>query len=266
MRADLVPVLNIAAYRFAALERPATWVDALRGRALEAGLKGTIIVATEGINLFLAGVPDDVEAFLSWLATDPRFVDENGEPAFSTLHVRRSWSDRPPFGRLRVRHRPEVVTMRRPAIRPAARRAPAVSPERLAGWLARGRDDDGRPLLLLDTRNAFEVALGTFDGARHLGLARFEAFPHAVDALCDELGAASQDRTVVTFCTGGIRCEKAALYMAGRGVEHVLQLDGGILDYFERVGDAHWRGHCFVFDDRVALDAALQSVVPVSDR
>ncbi len=261
MSSDPSPILNVAAYRFVPLAAPAAWIDALRTRALDARLRGTIIVATEGINLFAAGLADDVEGFLSWLATDPRFVDVHGAPAFAALHVKRSWSDRQPFGRLRVRHRPEIVTMRRPAIRPGTARAPAIAPERIAAWLARGSDDDGRPVVLLDTRNAFEVARGTFTGACHLDLARFDQFPDAVDALQEELA----DRTVVTFCTGGIRCEKAALYMADRGHPHVYQLDGGILDYFERVGDAHWRGDCFVFDDRIALDAGLKSVPRTPD-
>ena len=109
-------------------------------------------------------------------------------------------------------------------------------------------------MTLLDTRNAFEVARGTFRGARHLGLERFDAFPAAVDALPD----AWRDETVVTFCTGGIRCEKAALYMRERGFSRVLQLDGGILDWFDQVGGAHWDGSCFVFDERVALDPNLR--------
>lgn len=261
MPADPLPILNIAAYRFVPLDEPGAWVDALRARADEAGLKGTIIVATEGINLFVAGLVDEIEDFLSWLASDPRFVDRVGHPAFASLHAKRSWSERRPFGRLRVKHRPEIVTMRRPLIRPDARRAPAVAPERLAEWLVRGSDDDGRPVVLLDTRNAFEVARGTFVDARHLDLARFEDFPDAVERLRGEL----VDRTVVTFCTGGIRCEKAALYMVDHGHDHVYQLDGGILEYFERVGAAHWQGDCFVFDDRVALNARLQSVAPVTE-
>ena len=143
--------------------------------------------------------------------------------------------------------------MRRPRIDPGTARAPAVEPERLARWLAQGHDDDGREVVLLDTRNAFEVAQGSFDGARHLGLERFESFPERIDALRDEVAG----RTVVTFCTGGIRCEKAALHMQDVGFDRVVQLDGGILNYFERVGAAHWHGACFVFDERVALTPDL---------
>ena len=174
-----------------------------------------------------------------------------GRPSPASL-VKRSESPTQPFRRLRVRHRPEIVTMRRPTVQPAAGRAPGIAPQRLAAWLARGHDDEGRPLTLLDTRNAFEVVQGTFRGARHLGIERFDAFPAAVDALHD----AFRDETVVTFCTGGIRCEKAALYMRERGFTRVLQLDGGILGWFDQVGGAHWDGRCFVFDERVALDPA----------
>jgi UPF0176 protein len=247
-------VLNIAAYRFVALDHPARWIPALRERCEALRLRGTVIVASEGINLFLAGDEAEVEGFLGWLALDTRFVGGDGDPAFAGLDVKRSWSDAQPFKRLRVKHKPEIVTMRKSDIAPGATRAPVIAPERLATWLAQGHDDEGRAVVLLDSRNAFEVEQGSFDGARHLRLSRFEAFPDAVDSVRDELG----EQTVVTFCTGGIRCEKAALYMRARGFKRVLQLDGGILNYFEKVGGAHWHGSCFVFDLRVALDPQLK--------
>ena len=247
-------VLNIAAYRFVWIPDPASWVEPLRARCVGLALKGTIIVADEGINLFLAGDEAGIDAFIDWLGNDPRFVDRDGRSALQNLDVKRSGSPTQPFGRLLVKHKPEIVTMRRPSVRPGAGRAPSIEPERLARWLARGHDDDGRPIVLLDTRNAFEVGHGTFDGARHLDLERFDAFPDAVETLRGELG----DETVVTFCTGGIRCEKAALFMRDAGFARVLQLEGGILNYFEKVGHAHWRGDCFVFDERVALDPELK--------
>ena len=247
-------VLNIAAYRFVPLADPGSWIEPLRARCVASGLKGTIIVAREGINLFLAGEAAAIEGFVSWLASDPLFVDGDGTPALDGLDVKRSWSEAQPFGRLLIKHKPEIVTMRRPAVRPGTVRAPAIDPERLATWLAQGHDDDGRPVVLLDTRNAFEVAHGSFEGARHLELERFDAFPDAIEPLRAELG----DETVVTFCTGGIRCEKAALHMRDAGFSRVLQLEGGILNYFAKVGDAHWRGDCFVFDERVALGTDLK--------
>ncbi len=249
------PILNIAAYRFVALDEPGRWVPVLRERCDALQLKGTIIVATEGINLFLAGGKQSIDSLLGWLADDPRFVDGEGRQAFWGLEVKRSWSATTPFKRLRIKHKPEIVTMRKPCVIPArAARAPAIAPERLAAWLAQGHDDEGRDVVLLDTRNAFEFEQGTFDGARHLGLARFEAFPDAVAGVRDAL----REQTVVTFCTGGIRCEKAALHMRDIGFTRVLQLDGGILNYFDKVGGAHWSGTCFVFDERVALDIELK--------
>ena len=252
-------MLNIAAYRFVSLPDPASWVVPLRERCTSLALKGTIIVAPEGINLFVAGDAASIDAWLAWLATDPLFVDGDGSQALARLDVKRSWSGTKPFRRLRVKLKPEIVTMRKPGVRPDRERAAAVEPTRLAAWLAQGHDDDGRPVRLLDTRNAFEVFHGSFEGADHLGLTRFDGFPAAVAALPEAL----KDETLVTFCTGGIRCEKAALYLRDAGFDRVLQLDGGILRYFAEVGDAHWRGECFVFDERIALTADLRSGMEV---
>ncbi|HEY8050581.1 MAG TPA: rhodanese-like domain-containing protein, partial [Ramlibacter sp.] len=121
-------------------------------------------------------------------------------------------------------------------------------------WLDQGHDDAGRPVVTLDTRNAFEVDYGTFEGAVDWRLAKFSDFPGALDAHKHQL----EGKTVISFCTGGIRCEKAAIYMREAGLENVWQLEGGILKYFEETGGAHFRGNCFVFDAREAVDAALQ--------
>ena len=147
--------------------------------------------------------------------------------------------------------------MNQPQVQPAAGRAPAVDAATLARWLDQGHDDDGREVLMLDTRNAFELEHGAFDGALDWHLSKFSDFPAALAAHRDEL----QDRTVVTYCTGGIRCEKAALAMRDAGVANVWQLDGGILRYLETMRDApHWHGRCFVFDERESLDPQLQGV------
>ena len=143
--------------------------------------------------------------------------------------------------------------MDHPTIHPQAGRAPAVSAQKLAAWLDQGHDDNGQEVVLLDTRNAFEVAAGTFEGAIEWGLRKFTEFP---DALRDHKQTL-EGKTVVSFCTGGIRCEKAAILMAEEGVQTVYQLEGGILKYFETVGQKHYQGSCFVFDDRQAVDASL---------
>jgi UPF0176 protein len=238
-------VLNVSAYRFVALPDAGALREPLLARAMALGLKGTILLADEGINLFVAGAPEAVRALLAHLREDPRLAG---------LEAKESWSADIPFGRMRVKHKREIIRMDHPAIRPAARRAPALPAATLRRWLDQGHDDAGRPVVLLDTRNAFEVDYGTFEGALDWRLAKFSEFPHA---LRDHLGEL-QGRTVVSFCTGGIRCEKAALVMEEAGLDHVWQLEGGILKYFEEEGHAHYRGTCFVFDEREALDPALR--------
>jgi len=241
----MTDVLNIAAYRFVALDE----LPALRERLLDSadarGLKGTILLAEEGINLFLAGEAAALRGFVSdELRADARFAE---------LEVKESWSESQPFKRLRVRIKREIIRMNHPAIRPAAGRAPAVDAATLARWLDSGRDDAGREVVMLDTRNGFEVDAGRFRGAIDWRIAKFTEFPAALDEHAQSL----QGKTVVSYCTGGIRCEKAALLMRERGLEHVLQLEGGILKYFEDVGGRHFDGQCFVFDERIALDDRL---------
>ena len=241
-------VLNISAYLFTAIADPSALRPVLRERAADADLKGTIILADEGINLFLAGSPAEVRGFVAHLRTDARFAD---------LTVKESWSADQPFGRMLVKVKREIIRMDHPMIRPSAGRAPAVMPQTLRRWLDQGHDDEGREVVLLDTRNAFEVDYGTFDGALDWRIERFTQFPDAAAAAREDLAG----RTVVSFCTGGIRCEKAALYLGDLGVD-AYQLDGGILGYFEQVGGAHWSGDCFVFDEREALAPDLSPTRP----
>jgi len=143
--------------------------------------------------------------------------------------------------------------MNQPAIAPQDGRAPALDARTLRRWLDQGHDDAGRPVVTLDTRNAFEVDHGSFEGAIDWRLQKFSDFPAALQARKGEL----EGKAVVSFCTGGIRCEKAALYMREAGLDAVWQLEGGILKYFEEAGGNHFRGDCFVFDERIALDASL---------
>lgn len=243
-------VLNIAAYKFIALEGLTGLQADLREALQSRAIKGTVLLAEEGINLFLAAPRGDIHDFLAWLRRDARFHD---------LEVKESWSHAQPFRKLLVRIKPEIIRMNHPAIQPAAGRAPAVDAATLKRWLDAGRDDEGRPVVTLDTRNAFEVDVGTFRGAIDWRIDKFTEFPQALLAHRAELDG----KTVVSFCTGGIRCEKAAIFMREAGVRHVFQLDGGILKYFEESGHAHFDGACFVFDERRALDPALQPRVNV---
>jgi UPF0176 protein len=153
-----------------------------------------------------------------------------------------------------VKVKREIIRMDRPTIRPADERAPSVTPGDLRRWLDQGHDDSGREVVLLDTRNAFEVEYGTFAGAVDWRIERFTQFPDAAAAHHDQLAG----KTVVSFCTGGIRCEKAAIVLREEGVD-AYQLEGGILGYFEREGGAHWNGECFVFDERESLAPDLSA-------
>ncbi|MBX3621220.1 MAG: sulfurtransferase [Rhizobacter sp.] len=237
-------VLNISAYLFVPLTDTLTLRESIRSQAAAFSLKGTVLLAEEGINLFLAGAASEVRAFVAWLQQDTRFA---------SLAPKESWSDGVPFGKLLVKVKREIIRMNHPTIRPQSGRAPAVDATTLARWLDTGHDDDGRPVVTLDTRNAFEVGYGRFRDAIDWRIDKFSDFPAQVAAHKREL----QGKRVVSYCTGGIRCEKAAIYMAEAGIEHVVQLEGGILKYFEEVGGRHYEGGCFVFDGRESLDASL---------
>ena len=241
---------HLAAYAFTPIDAPQALADALRARAEALELLGTVLVAGEGVNLFLAGTAAAIDAFVDTLRGDSRF---------DGLSVKRSVCAWPPFARLKVKVKPEIISFRQDRASPLVGRAPVVSPRDLQRWLAQGHDDAGRPLALLDTRNREETAYGTFAGALTLPIDNFVDLPAALEAERDALEGA----TVVSFCTGGIRCEKAALWMREAGYGEVLQLDGGILGYFEAVGGDGWQGDCFVFDARIALDPSMR---PLSER
>jgi len=235
-----LPILNIAAYKFAELQD----LPALRVRLKEAcvslGLKGSILLTPEGINLFIAGEPSAVEQLLTTLRSIP---------GLESLEEKRSESTEQPFNRMLVKLKQEIIAFGVEGINPARYTSPRLPAKELKRW-----PDEGRPVTLLDTRNTYEVKLGNFAGALTLPIRHFRKFPEAVDTLPEELKQAP----VISFCTGGIRCEKAAPYLERAGFREVYQLEGGILKYFEECGGAHWEGECFVFDKRVGIDPALQ--------
>lgn len=248
MQTDPSPaILNFAAYKFVGLPDCATLKEGYKALATGLDIRGTILLAEEGINIFIAGPELGMREFLSQLRQDPRLSD---------LAPKESWSAEMPFRRLFVKIKREIIRMNHPSIRPDQQaRAPALPAKTLARWLAQGHDDEGRPVVTLDTRNAFEVDYGAFEGAIDWRIDRFSEFPQAVQAHRDEL----LGKTVVSYCTGGIRCEKAAIYLQQQHLDGpVYQLDGGILKYFEETGGAHFHGTCFVFDEREALAPTLQ--------
>jgi UPF0176 protein len=236
--------LNISAYKFVPLADTPALRETLLARATALALKGTILLAEEGINLFLAGPAEAVRDFVAQLHTDPRFAD---------IAPKESWSETQPFKKMLVKVKREIIRMDHPTIRPANGRAPAVAPATVKRWLDQGHDDAGRPVVTLDTRNDFEVDAGTFEGAIDWRITKFTEFPPALAAHLDEL----KDKTVVSFCTGGIRCEKAAILMREQGLDHVYQLEGGILKYFEETDGSHYKGGCFVFDERRGVNPDL---------
>jgi UPF0176 protein len=236
-------MLNIAAYRFVTIADPAALAQTFQAECDARALKGTILLAPEGINLFLAGAGPQVQSFVTEvLRTDSRFAP---------IEIKESESPDVPFKRMKVKVRKEIVTFRQPQINPALTPAPALAAREFAKWLAEGKE-----MVVLDTRNTFEFERGAFEGSVHLGNDNFNDFAAAVEAAPEEW----KNKTVVTFCTGGIRCEKAAPFLQAKGFSNVFQLQGGILKYFEEVGRTHYQGDCFVFDERRAVDTDLAPV------
>ncbi|MFN5058048.1 MAG: rhodanese-related sulfurtransferase [Verrucomicrobiota bacterium] len=233
-------VINLSCYKFAPLEG----LEELRLRLQETtkahGLKGTILLAPEGINFFLAGTRPQLAAILEVIRAVPGLAD---------VVPKESPSSDQPFKRMLVKIKKEIIAFGVEGVDPARRPATKISARQLKQWL-----DEGRPVTLLDTRNDYEVRMGTFKGAVVPQIWNFRDFPAAVEKLPAELKA----QPVVMFCTGGIRCEKAGPFMAMQGYTDVLQLDGGILKYFEEVGGAHYEGECFVFDERVGVGPDLR--------
>jgi len=242
--------VNIAAYKFISFDDTVDKRAEFISKCNQLSLKGTVLLSPEGINLFLAGTRTDIDSFLEWVRADARFAD---------LEVKESYSEDQPFKYMLVKLKREIITMKHPLIKPEEGRAPSVDATTLKRWLDQGHDDNGKAVVMMDTRNAFEVDVGTFDNTIDYRIDKFSEFPDIVAKNKEALN----DKTIVTFCTGGIRCEKAAIYMKDVGYDSVYQLDGGILKYFEEVGGDHYSGDCFVFDHRTALNPRLQPSLPV---
>ncbi len=230
-----------AFYRFAALPDYRELREPLLRFCRDRGARGTLLLAEEGINGTVAGPRAVVDAVLARLRSDPRLAG---------LEHRESLHDAPPFQRMKVKLKREIVTMGVPGIDPRRSVGSYVEPQ---DWDALLDDPE---VLLVDTRNDYEVAIGTFRGAANPGTRSFREFPAWVRAQLDP----QRHRKVAMFCTGGIRCEKATGYLLQEGFETVYHLRGGILRYLEEVPTAakRWQGECFVFDERVAVNHQLE--------
>lgn len=234
------PVINLSCYKFAPLDDLEGWKEQLSDFCTATGLKGTILLAPEGINFFLAGTRQQLDGVLRIIRSIPGLAD---------ITPKESPSREQPFKRMLVKVKREIIAFGVEGVDPARKPSPKLKPAELKRWL-----DEGRPVVLLDTRNVYESAMGTFAGAITPAIWNFRDFPKVIETLPADL----KDRPVVMFCTGGIRCEKAGPFMEMLGYRNVYQLDGGILKYFEDVGGAHYKGECFVFDERVGVDAKLE--------
>ena len=242
--------INIAAYRFISLEAEQllSIQTSLRSKTLQLGLKGSILLSTEGINLFVAGEHPIIQSFKSYL---------DNISAFSNLTYKESASKKQPFDKMVIKIKKEIIPLGLEYIQPEKGTAPYISPETFKEWNVKGQD-----MLILDTRNDYEIEYGTFKAAINLNLKHFRDFPKAIQ----QLPESAKSIPIVTFCTGGIRCEKAAAFMLEQGFKEVYQLDGGILNYFEKCGEAFYDGSCFVFDKRVAVDSSLIEINAINCR
>ena len=227
--------LNIAGYKFVVLPDRDALRQPLKQQCDELGLRGTILLSFEGINIFIAGPEENINAFRTSLLNDERFAD---------IEFKQSYSEHQPFNRMNVRLKNEIISVGLPNFDRIEPDDGRIRPQELHERLL--NDDD---LVLLDTRNTYETRLGTFQNAIELDLDTFRSFPEAVAKLGNEY----KDKEIVMFCTGGVRCEKASVIMKDAGFTNIKQLEGGILGYFEQVGGDYWDGECFVFDKRVAL-------------
>ncbi len=237
-------VTNIAGYQFIEIADVEFIHNQLQSVCSQTHLKGSIFISKEGINLSLAGSPRDIEFVLDFLHSSCRF---------SNLLINTTYSDEIPFKRLLIKIRDELVPTSEddaPTINAHTINKPSyITSDELKQWL-----DDGYKFTLLDTRNSFEYELGSFDNAKHLGLKQFRQLQKAKN----QLKQIPKDKPIITFCTGGIRCEKAAPFIQQQGFNQVYQLKGGILNYLNKYNDQHWHGDCFVFDDRISLNKELK--------
>ena len=237
--------LIAAFYKFVELPDFAQLRVPLLTRCEELGVKGTILLAPEGINSTIAGPAAGVHSVLAYLRGDPRLAN---------LQHKEAWASRPPFHRMKVRLKREIVTLGLPDLNPGAMAGEYVKPQ---DWNALISDPE---VVVIDTRNDYEVSLGTFARAINPNIQSFSMLPEwAGDAPALQTTSGKKPK-VAMFCTGGIRCEKSTAFLRSQGFDEVYHLEGGILKYLETVPPAQslWQGQCFVFDERVSVGHGLR--------
>ncbi len=237
-------LIKVAAlYRFVSFDAPESLQPMISEQCTQTGIKGTILLAREGINGTVAGGPEAIDALVTFLRTIPGCEE---------LDVKYSHAREMPFYRLKVRLKKEIVTLGVDGIDPKREVGTYVQPE---DWNALISDPD---TVLIDTRNDYEVAIGTFEGAVDPRTKSFSEFPEWFRAHRDALAAGKTKFAM--FCTGGIRCEKSTAFLKAEGIEQVYHLEGGILRYLENIpeADSKWQGECFVFDERVSVKHGLE--------
>jgi len=243
-----MPVTVIAFYKFVPLPDYMELKPVLRTYCKEHGILGTILLASEGINGMLAGSRATVDEFIAYLQVDPRFAN---------IEWKESYHEEIPFEKMKVRLKREIVGLGVPQVDPLRKVGTYISPEK---WNEIINDPE---ITLIDTRNYFEVELGTFKGAIDPHTKAFREFPKFVEENLDP----EKNKKIAMFCTGGIRCEKASSYLLEKGFAEVYHLHGGILKYLEEIPkeESLFEGECFVFDDRVTLDHELKKGTKQAD-
>ena len=232
-------IVNIAGYRFIDLDDRDKLRQPFRYVCEKLNLKGTILLSKNGINFFLAGKQDSINSYIEFLESDDRFIG---------IPLKISYTDYQPFRRMLVRLKKEIIALGMDEIRPLDYTGENIKPLEFKKIL-----DNDEEVIIVDTRNEYETRVGVFENAIDLNLSTFKDFPKAIQNLPEEY----KKKQIVMYCTGGIRCEKASVVMMNAGFENVKQLEGGILGYFEETDGSYWKGDCFVFDQRVAVDTEL---------
>lgn len=229
---------NLSGYLFTKLDAHSLQ-PIIKENGSSIGVRGTVLLSDEGINCFVAGTEDQLNSFSQFLFNEAKIPE---------FELKKSFSDYVPFARFLVKVKKEIISTGRDDLLPYEETAPYIESKELKEWY-----DSKKDFVILDTRNTYEIKLGKFKDAVDLGVTTFRKFVAKVDEIPEEW----KSKPVVTYCTGGIRCEKAALLLKRKGFEEVRQLKGGILKYFEECGPEHYEGECFVFDKRIGVDPSL---------